>query len=178
MAGDQQGRPRTAAGLADEADGREGVVGVKAGGGFIGQDQNGLAGNSAGDGDALLLADTERSNFCIGASDAEICQQFDGTGAMFCMRDGAEHKGSHDVFGSGEAGKELEGLKDHADVRAAERVARTLRQGIDILPGEINGPGTGSEQASDNRQERAFAAAAATTEQQLLTGLDGERNAV
>lgn len=55
---------------------------VERGGRLIGQDQAGLVGQRAGDGDALLLAAGERVGEVIGTrTDAELIQQFVGTTA-------------------------------------------------------------------------------------------------
>ena len=72
MADAEEGGAGLAAGVLDEFHGAEGVVGVEAGGGLVGEDEVGLAGDGAGDGDALLLADGEFLRRGVGAVDAEV----------------------------------------------------------------------------------------------------------
>ena len=174
VTGDEQGRPAIAAGLADKLYCREGVFGVEAGGGFIGQYEHGVAGDGAGDGDALLLADAEGVDLGLRAVDAEIMQQLCGPRPMFGTGDGAEHEGGHDVLGGGETGEELEGLEDHADVGASECIALALGEGVKVLAGDDYRAGAWGEEPGDDGEEGAFSAAAAAAEEELLTGLNGQ----
>lgn len=60
-----------AADLLDEIDGGGGVFGVEAGGGFVCEDEDGVACERTGDGDALLLADAEGVWHGVGSRDVE-----------------------------------------------------------------------------------------------------------
>ena len=88
----EEGGVAFAADLLDEVDGGGGVLGVEAGGGLVGEDELGVAGEGAGDGDALLLADAERVGHGVLAGDVEAVEECLGAGAselaMFAICDG------------------------------------------------------------------------------------------
>ena len=107
---------------ADEFEGLLGVFGVEGAGGFVGEDELGAVGEGAGDGDALLLADGQFSGF-VGDAVVQADAFEEVVGPLFVGVAAGEGHSHEDVFHGGEAGEEVVGLEDVADVLAAEVVA-------------------------------------------------------
>jgi len=170
----EHGGALLAADLLDEVHGARGVLGVEAGGGLVGEDELGAAGEGAGDGDALLLADAEAVGHGGLARDVEAVEQGGGAVAVLGLGDVAERHRGHDVLNCGEALEEVEGLDDHADVGAAEVVALGAAEFVDGAAGDADLARGGLEQAQDEVEEGALAHAGAALEEHLLPRVDGE----
>lgn len=163
-----------AADLLDEVHRDGGVLGVEAGGGLVGEDEGGLAGEGAGDGDALLLAQAHVLGEGRRAGDVEFGEE--GLGAVVVLFGGdiGEGEGHEDVFESREAVQEVEGLEDDADVSAPEVVAVGAGELVDIAARDADGAGGGFEEAHDEVEEGGLARAGLAGEEDLLGGGDGE----
>jgi len=151
-----------------------GVGWVKARGGFIGEDERGLAGKGSRDGDALLLAHAEFIDECVDFGDAEFAEEFSGARLHFaCGFVGHEYR-RHDVFDCAETLQQVEGLKNDAQIAAAKEIARCAGECVDVLSGDFDGALLRVHETGDEIEERAFAAAAAGGEEELFALVEGE----
>src|SRR5436190_8779239 len=131
-------------------------------------------GRGASYGHALLLADAEAIDQGVVAFDAEGGEELGGFLSVVVGGLLGEHERGLDVFQGGEAGQQVEGLKDHADVAAAEEVALVTAELVDGGAGDFDVALLGVHDAGDEGEERALAAPGAGGEEDLLGGLDFE----
>ncbi len=123
--------------VAEEAEDGLGVAGVEFAGGFVGEDEGGGVGEGAGDRDPLLFAAGEFIGAVVGAG-AEIdeAEEFLGALAAGVEAGAGDAQGDLNVLGSGEEGKQAEGLEDEADLMPADLEEALLGRPGDVLAGE------------------------------------------
>lgn len=158
----------------DEVHRDRGVLGIEARGGFVGEDEFGLAGEGAGDGDALLLPDAEVLGEGSWVGDAEFCEEGARAVVVFGGGDAGEREGEENILERGEAVEEVEGLEDDADVFSAEVVSCGTGDFVDVSAGDAEGAGCGLEQPEDEIEECGFPGAGLSGEEDLLGVFAGE----
>jgi hypothetical protein len=138
-----------------------GIVGVEIAGGFVGEEEAGLVGEGAGNGDALLFAAGEVVGFAMGfvAKTDEIEQV---VGAVFHFKfvenAGTAHGDLH-ILGGGEFLEEKMELEDETDLAIAEGGEFVFVPVGDFLPGDGDGAFIGAIEQAEEIEEGAFAAA-------------------
>jgi hypothetical protein len=177
VVGDQQERCFDfGAELADEIEDLLGVGGIERASGLVGEDEPGTVGQGTGDGDALLLADGELGGPVVEAvGEADFGEEMLGPAAIGWAA--GEGHAEEDIFQGGEAGEEMMGLEDVADVSAAEFIALGFGEGGEIdfdfcgfggVVSEDDRPAVGGEDAGDHVEESGFAGAAGSDESDLF----------
>lgn len=162
--------------LAEEFDG--GVAGgaVEGGGGFVGEDEAGLMGEGAGDGDALALAAGKGGGELI-LFRGETDGLEEGEGAAASLGWGGEVRGEGgghlDVFAGGEEGKKVVGLEDEADL-AADDIAGVIGGMEELVVEDVTGTLLNGAEGADEGEEGAFAGAAGAGEDDEFAGVDAE----
>ncbi len=132
------------------------TVAIEGGGGFVGEDEAGLVGQRAGNGDALLLAAGERVRAVVGAlGHAEVVEQFHGTPAGRSRRCVIDLHRDLDVLCRGEERNEVRLLKDKAEV-LAPKCAQGHQRALGFQHGHASNidptPGWGIDQADGRKQ--------------------------
>ncbi len=164
---------------ADDLEDFTGELGVEGGGGFVEEEDVGLQGQGAGDGDALLLASGELEGIGVGLlGEAHLVQQghrdraglVGGTFEDVDLRLG-------DVAENGKMRKKVEILEDeaHAEADAAEGVLFGVDAVADhgVLADE-DGPAGDLFQVGDAAQEGGLAAAGGADDGHDVAFVDGE----
>ena len=106
---------------------------VERGGGFIGEDEAGLIGQGAGDGDALLLAAGEGVGKIVGTrADAEVVEQLQSTLACGLRSGVVDFQGDLHIFQRAEERNEIGLLKNKTEVLPAKRAQVHKRRGPSI----------------------------------------------
>ncbi len=164
---DDDGGAAVAGDLAEEFHDLAAALAVEGGGGFVGEEEAGLVGEGAGDGDALLLAAVEGVGEVAGAvADAEVIEEFGGAAAGWAWGDVVDFEGDGDVFEGGEEGDEVGLLEDEAEVLTA--VGAEVDEGAlaveDPLSAEGEAAGGGGVDEADGGEEGGFAGAAGAEE--------------
>ena len=114
-----------------EGDG--GTFGIEIAGWFVGQQQTRARGESAGDGDALLLAARQLARIMPRARGESDGGQGLG-GARFGLVAPRQFERQGDIFERGESRHQMKMLKDDADLLAAQRRARVFVERREIAP--------------------------------------------
>ena len=177
--GEDEGEAEAAIEVAHEVDELGGVARVEIGGGLVGEDERGAMDDGASDGDALALAAGEEIGAMMGAGgEADVFESFGDAAAAFERWRSLNEKRVLDIFGGGEDGDEIEGLKDEADLFAAEQggFGRGEAGGVDAF--NQDAAGGGLVDAADEVEEGGFAAAAGAGDGEKIAAMDGEREAV
>ncbi len=95
--------------------------GIKVSGGFVAEDEFGLAEEGAADADALTLALREPAGFAgEDVGDAGGGGELLGASCVIAIGRATDVAGEEDVLAGGEVFEELELLEDHADLGEAE----------------------------------------------------------
>ncbi len=96
------------------------VRAVEIAGGFVGHENGRLGNEGAGQGDALLFSSGKLNRVVAGAiGETNAMEQFFGAAARIALIT-AQLGGQENVFLRGERGDQLVGLKDEADLAAAD----------------------------------------------------------
>ncbi|MNL16639.1 hypothetical protein D3C87_1376910 [compost metagenome] len=155
---------------------------VQRGGGLVGHQQRGLAGDGGGDHGALPLPAGQAVRVVVHAAlrlgYAHQVQQFDGAGpGRPGGRAAMQAQGLADLVAQGQhrvqAGHGL--LEDHGDAVAAQRAALAFRQRQQILAFEQHAPlnaGVARQQAQQGERGGGFAAAGLADQRQGFPGAD------
>ena len=153
---------------------------VEIAGRLVGEQQGGLVGERAGDGDALLLAAGKLVRLVVGAvGQADRVQRLQGPLALARSGQalaGVEHR-QFDILQRGGAGQQVEALEDEADLLVADVgqfVAAELRD-VDAVE-RILPPGRPVEAADDVHHGGLAGAAGAHERDELALG-DFQRHA-
>ena len=121
VGGEDEGEAEAAVEVAHQVDELGGVARVEVGGGLVGEHQGGTMDDGAGDGYALAFAAGEQVGPMAGAGGkADICEGFGNALAALARADALDEQRILDVFAGREDGDQVEGLKDEADLFAAE----------------------------------------------------------
>jgi hypothetical protein len=144
-------------------------LGIKIAGWFIRQDNRRLLNQRARNGDPLLFPAGKfmgksfflslKTDLPEGAADrtpVSLAQQF---------------QGNKDVFARGQGGKQIEKLKDEADVRAPQVCFFSLRHGVECFPRYGDEARAGAVKACNNIEQRGFARTAFAVYRNKLTGM-------
>ena len=130
--------------------------GIEVAGGLVGEDQRRVAGNGAGDGDALLLAAGELRGHVLHAGGEP--DQLQGLGdALVALRrlHAPIAQRDIDIVVDVEVGYEVEALEDEADLLVAHARARIVREAGHVLAVELVSAGVeGLEEAGDVEEGR------------------------
>ena len=145
--------------VGEEAEDVPGGGFVEVTGGFVAEEEFGVADEGAGDGDALFFAAGELGGEVVDAGgEADAVDEFLGADdeAVFAF---ADEGGGEDVFQDGALGEEAMVLEDEADAGVTEAGLFGLFEGpgLDVVEEELAGGG-GIEEAEDV-EEGAFAGA-------------------
>jgi len=151
--------------------------GIEGSGGFVGEEDAGLAGEGAGDGNALFLAAGEVGGVSVAlVGEADRFEQFGGgpggLGHAF------EFAHDADVLFGGEGGEEVEALEDEAEQIAAEGRPLAFGHADDFAAVDADAAGGGAEDAAEDGDEGGFAGAGGSHEDEDLTGVDVEGDIV
>ncbi len=178
VGGGDDGGPAFLIHLAEEVDDRLAGVEVEVAGGFVGENDGGVVGEGAGDGDALLLAAGELRRLVEEAM-AEFDPFEDAGGFLVgvCVRHAGEDHREGDIFKSSHHGDEIERLKNVPDLAGAQ-------------PGEFQGVELGDVdfvdedfaggrfvEAADRVEEGGLAGAGGAHDGDVLAFVDGEGDA-
>ncbi len=140
-------------------------LGVELAGGLVGDEQGGVVGEGAGDGDPLLLAAGEFAGplgRVVGEAD-EGQQQLDALLAFAGVR-AAQPQRDADVLGGAEDGDEAEGLEDEADVVAAQGEQALLVEAGEVAAVDVDPSPVGGVQAADDVEQGGLARSRAPLE--------------
>ncbi|GAA5017727.1 hypothetical protein GCM10025734_68890 [Kitasatospora paranensis] len=120
LVGDQQhGEAELAVEVAQQGQDRPGGLRVEGAGGLVGEQHLGVAGQGAGDADALLLAAGELAGVAAGpVGEADQVEQFGGLAAALGAVQADDLQRQFDVLLGGARGEQVEVLEDHADPAA------------------------------------------------------------
>jgi len=155
--------------LAEEVHHGVAVLGVEVAGRLVREEDGRLAGQRAGDGDALLLAAGELRRKVLRAmqhADA-LERRFDALlavrGRQFAIR-----QRQVDVLGDGQVADQVEGLEDEADLAVANARALRRRKRLDRVAGEHVPAGRRRVEEAEDREERRLAAAGWAADREVL----------
>lgn len=162
--------------FAEQADDGLLVGFVEVAGGLVRKNQLGMIDQSAGEGDALLLASGEltgKMGETLGKSDA--AKGFGGFGfvggAVKVLRE-------HDVLERSEIGHKMKLLKNETDFLGAETGKALFIEMADVDAINDGCAFGGSVEAAENINQRGFAGAGRAHDGNPFAGFDGKRNAV
>lgn len=176
--GEDECKAEAAVEVAHQVNELGGIAGVEIGGWLVGKDKSGAMDDGASYGDALALTAGEQVRTMISTSgEADILQGFSHTAAAFRAIESLNEQGELDVLGSGEDRDEVEGLKDEADLFAAEDggLGRTKPAGVNAFD---ENPAAGGFVDTANQVEKGrLAAATRAGYGEKLAGTDGEAQA-
>ena len=163
--------------VAEEAEDGAGGGGVEFAGGLVGEDEAGLAGERAGDGDALLFAAGEFVGAMVGAprepDDFEgVLRALDA----FAVAEAGDAERELDVLLGGEQRQQPERLEDEAELVAAQLREVLFGHGVDAFAVEGDFAAGGAVEAGEDVEQRGLAGAGAANEGEHLAGGDGERD--
>jgi len=153
--------------------------GIEIASGLVGEENFRAIDESAGDGNALLLA-TGKFRWAVAEAmcQANALERFmDARGTLGAI-DFGEAERKLDVFLEGHAREKVEGLEDHADGVAAVAGERERVQRCDVLAVGEDRTGSGTVEAGDEVQESGFAGAGRAEEREEFVVGDGEREFV
>ena len=147
--------------VGEEAEDAVGVGGVEVAGRFVGQEDAGVVGQGAGNGDALLFAAGE-----VLAVAADLVAKADHLqehgGALLHLAEGESAKaahGDHDVLLGGELVHEEVELEDEADVFVAAEGDLVVGEAVHDFAAEGDAAVVGTVEQSHDVEEAALAAA-------------------
>ena len=146
--------------FAEEQEDLLAVDAVEIAGGLVGEKDGGAIDEGTGDGAALLLAAGE-----FGWAMAAACGEADvfegGLNAPSALGaiDFSEAEGELDVFRKGHAGKQIEGLEDHADGIAAVAGEFDGVDGGEVAAADVDGTGGGAVESGQEIEQGGFAGA-------------------
>jgi hypothetical protein len=153
-------------------------VGVEVAGGFVGEEDGGIDGEGAGDGDALAFAAGEFVGEVVGSfGEANEVEEFVGAVAGFAAVPATEVEGEGDVFFAGEGGEEVKELEDEADFVAADAGEVVIGEPgeADAVDGDM--AGGGGVESADEVEEGGLAGAGGSDEGDHFALGDGEGDA-
>lgn len=152
--------------------------GVEVASGFVGEDDERAVGESAGDGNALLLAAGELVGSVIEAVvESDLGGKFCGDFPHFFIGGPAVIHGDGDVFSDGELLDEVVGLKDEAEVAIAGSGEVVVVEGGDVLAAEEVVARSGLIQAAEDVEEGGLAAAGGAHDADIFASIDVEADA-
>ena len=154
--------------------------GIKAGGGFVEEDDFGIGGDGAGQPHALLHAagKLRRKEFANFGIEADLAEFFDGNFFCFAARHvAALDQAEGDIFPDGQGVKKRAALKQHAEAAQVFIAAYAFQAG-DFLAAHLDGAGIGAEDSEDAFQHDGFSGAGAADHHQRMAFRHGKRNAV
>ena len=149
---------------------------VEGGGGFVEQDDIRIHGQSAGNGNALLLAAGKALGEHIGfIGQADTGQQLLGTlGSLFLALELEQLRGQAEVLLDGQVGEEVEVLEHHAHL-----LAHSVDVGIVHLhPFKLDGAGGGDLQPVQAPQKGGLAAAGGADQAHHVAAVDVDIDAL
>ena len=171
---DDDGDTQALVDVLDEAQDGAGGGGVQGGGSLVAQQDLGVGGQGAGDGDALLLAAGELGGIGVRlVGKSHHVQKFQRPLFGFGRGDTGDLHGEADVFEAGALHEQIELLEDHAD-GPAHLQKRPGGQGGHVLAVDDHMAGGGLLQQVDAPDQRGFAGAAHAHDAEDVPGLDGE----
>lgn len=152
---------------------------VQVAGRLVRQQQRGLHGERAGDGRALLLAARHLAGPAVAlVGQADELEQLQRPALPLGAGCAGVDERQLDVLEQVEAGQEVEGLEDEADVDVARLGALAFVEAGYVSPAEEVVAARRPVQESENVHERRLAAAARPHEGHVLTLVHGERHAL
>lgn len=152
---------------------------VEVAGGFVGNDEVGVHGDGAGNGNALLLSARElvgRVFGAVGKPDDGKCV-FDLL-AAFGFRERREHEREFDVLVGGEHGDEVVELEDEADVVGAPFRELRFAHCADVVAEHIHSAAAWLVNAGYDIEQGCFARTGGTHERHELAAVDVEREVI
>lgn len=151
------------------------ITGVEIAGGFIGEEKPRLAGEGAGDGDALLLAAGELTGEVAAAVEQiDAAEGLGGHLVPLVARESAVGKGKLDIFEHIEVTDEIKALEDEANFAIADAGAAGWGQVGNIVAIEAVGSAGGRFEEADNGEQGGFAATGGAGDGKEFAGLDGQ----
>jgi hypothetical protein len=169
VVGDDEQRLSGRAQALEEPKHVEGGGAVEVASWFVGEDDERLVAERAGDRDPLPFAAGERRWQMLGAvGEPDLFQQLGGPAAGCTGRAPCQQRRDLDILHGGELVHQVEGLEDEADRVAAQPSERLLAQLIDAAPGQPHLPRRRPFQASQQVQQGRLAAAAWSHHRQSL----------
>lgn len=184
MRDEHDGQAQLAVEVAQQLEDGAGGLRVQGAGGLVGEQHLGVAGQRAGDADALLLPAGELGGVGLGlVGEADQVQQLQRLAGAFTAVDLEDLQRQFDVVLHGARGQQIEVLEDHADVAAggAQRGAGTLAaagDGGQFLAGDGDRAGGGALQEVEAADEGGLAGAALADDAVHLALTDVQIDAV
>src|SRR5690606_35967056 len=128
--------------------------------GLVGEEHGGMAGESAGDGDALLLTAGELRGQVLGAvAHADLLESFEDAFLALGGRHAAVGERQLDVLVNGEVADEIEGLENETDLAVADAGTLGEREALHGATVEEVGALGGRVEQAENGEEGGLAAA-------------------
>ncbi len=172
---EDEGKTEAVIQVAHEVNELSGIARIEIGGGFVGEDKRGAVHDGAGDGNTLALSAGEEVGplICAGG-EADVLERFSNASAAFVGAYSLNQQGVLNVFAGGEDGDEVEGLKDEADLFAAQHrgLRRTETRGVHSV--DENAAAGGLVDAPDEVQQGRFAATAGAGDGEEFASIDAE----
>ena len=145
---------------------------------LIGKEDGRVPGEGSGQGDALHLAAGEFACAVMGTVlEADLSQQFEGTGARFGLGDAADEEGHGGVLDRGELWQEVMTLPNEPNRLIAENGQFGVRQVGDVGGTVIDCAVARGVERAEEVQQGGLASAGFTGKCQALTLLDGKLKA-
>lgn len=184
MRDEEDGEAELAVEVAQQLEDGAGGLGVEGAGGLVGEEHLGVAGQGAGDADALLLAAGELGGVGLGlVGEADEVEEFQGLAGAFAAGDAEDLQGELDVGLHGARGQQVEVLEDHADAAAGfaeflAGAAAAAGEGGELDPVDGDGAAGGALQQVHAADEGGLAGAALADDSVDLALADVEVDAV
>jgi hypothetical protein len=154
------------------------IAGIEISGGLVGEEDGGFSGESAGDGDALLLASGELGWVMFEAvGHADFFQCFVDTLTSLRGAHAAVGERQFDIFIDGEIADEIKALEDEPDLTVTNPGACGMVELGHWVAIEVVAAFGGGIQESEDRQESGFAATGRASDGDILAGDDFEVDA-
>ena len=162
----------------EEVEDFEAGLGIEVAGGFVGEDEERVVDEGAGDGDALLLAAGELLGTVIEAM-AEADELREGDAVCVAVGEVAAliKERDVDVLDDGELVDEVVGLEDEAERAAAKGGELVVIHRGDVLPAEEIFAGGRAVEAAEDVEEGGFSRAGRAHDGDVGTGFDDETDA-
>ena len=164
--------------LVEEVEDFEAGLGIEVAGGFVGEDEERVVDEGAGDGDALLLAAGELLGAVVEAM-AEADELREGDAVFVAVGEIAAlvKERDVDVLDDRELVDEVVGLEDEAERAAAEGGELVVVHGGDVLAAEKIFAGGGAVEAAEDVEESRFARTRRAHDGDVGAGFDDEADA-